>query len=56
MSPWTLQQILSSVEDRVSVLVQLNTIIITHKQLEHAENVVRVWCELHGPREDVVRT
>ena len=57
VSLWTLQQIISSVEDGVSVLVlQLSTIIIIHKQLEGAENVVRAWRELLGLREDVVRT
>ena len=41
---WALQQIISSVEDGVSVLVlQLSTIIIIHTQLERAENVVRAW-------------
>ena len=55
VSLWTLQQIISSVEDGVSVLVlQLSTIIII--QLEGAENVVRAWRELLGLREDVVRT
>ena len=55
VSLWTLQQIISSVEDGVSVLVlQLSTIITIHKQLERAENVVRVWRELLGLREDVV--
>ena len=57
VSLWTLQQIISSVEDGVSVLVlQLGTIILIHKQLERAENVVRAWRELLGLREDVVRT
>ena len=42
----------------VSLLVlQLSTIIIiVHKQLERAENVVRAWRELLGLRENVVRT
>ena len=57
VSLWTLQQIISSVGDVVSVLVlQLSTIIIIHKQLERAENVVRAWRKLFGLREDVVRT
>ena len=57
VSLWTLQQIISSVEDGVSVFVlQLSTIIIIHKQLERAKNVVRAWRELLGLREDVVRT
>ena len=44
-------------EEGVSVLVlQLSTIIIIHKQLECAENVVCLWRELLGLREDVVRT
>ena len=57
VSLWTLQQIISSVEDRVSVLVlQLCTIIIIRKQLQGVEDVVRAWRELLGLREDVVRT
>ena len=57
VSLWTLRQIIIIVEDGVSVLVlQLSTIIIIHKQLERAENVVRALRELLGLREDVVRT
>ena len=58
VSLWTLQQIISSVEVGVSVLVlQLSIIIvIIHKQLERAENEVPAWRELLGLREDVVRT
>ena len=58
VSQWTLQQIISSIEDGGSVLVlQLSTIIIIkHKKLERAENVDHAWCELLGLREDVVRT
>ena len=56
VSLWALQQIISSVEDGVSILdLQLSTITIIHKQLERAENVVRAWRELLGLREDVVR-
>ena len=54
ISLWTLQHIISSVEDGVSVLVlQLSKIIIIHKQLERAEDVVRAWRELRG--ENVVQ-
>ena len=50
-------QIISSVGDGGSVLVlQLSTIIIIHKLLKRAENVVRAWHELLDLREDVVRT
>ena len=57
VSLWTLNQIISSVEDGVSVFVlQLCTVIIIHQQLERAENVIRAWRELLGLREDVVRT
>ena len=57
VSLWSLQQSISSEEDGVSVLVlQLSTIIIIHKQLERAENVVHAWRELLGLREGVVRT
>ena len=53
----TLKQIISSVEGGVSILVfQQNTIIIIHKQLERAENVVRARRKLLGLREDVVKT
>ena len=57
ISLWTLQQIISSVEDGVSVFaLQLSRIIIINKQLERAESVVRAWRELLCLREDVVRT
>ena len=56
VSLWTLQRIISSVEDGVSVLaLHLSTIIIIHKQLERAETVVCTWRELLGLCEDVVR-
>ena len=52
ISLWTLQNIISSVEDGVSVLVlQLSRIIIIH--IERAEDVVRAWRELRG--ENVVQ-
>ena len=47
---------MSSLRPRLVLVLQLSTIIIIHKQLERAENVVRAWHELLGLHEDVVRT